>query len=197
MRFGNITLGMTPDELCDEPLIDPVKLNEKGRYEAGLPFKEKHPLICDNYNLCEKYLMKLYSSLKGNLELLKQHDDIVTTQKELDIVEEVKSLGVKAEVHYLLHHSVIRDNKTTTKIRIIFGASSKETGPSLNECLQKGPQTTPLIFDILLHFCTFKIALSADIEKAFLQIAINEKDRDFLRFLWFDKHSEQPKIKRN
>ena len=34
------TLGITPDELCGEPLIDPVKLNEKGRYEASLPFKE-------------------------------------------------------------------------------------------------------------------------------------------------------------
>ena len=38
------TLGITPDELCDEPLIDPVKLNEKGRYEASLLFKEKFNL---------------------------------------------------------------------------------------------------------------------------------------------------------
>ena len=63
--------------------------------------------------------------------------------------------------------------------------SSKETGPSLSECLHKGPQTTPLIFDILLHFGMFKIAFAADIEKAFLQITINEKDRGFLCFLWF------------
>ena len=39
---------MTPDKLCDEPLIDPVKLNKKGRYEPSLPFKEKNPLIYDN-----------------------------------------------------------------------------------------------------------------------------------------------------
>ena len=105
-RFWDLeTLVMTPDELWDEPLIDPVKLNEKGRYEASLPFKEKHPLICDNYNLREKRLMKLYSSLKGNPKLLKQYDDIVTAQKELGIVEEVKSPGVKGEVHYLPHHS--------------------------------------------------------------------------------------------
>ena len=68
----------------------------------------------------------------------------------------------------------------------------------MNECLHKGPQTTPLIFDILLRFRTFKIALVVDIEKAFLQIAINERDRDFLRFLWFyGVFSEQPKIVRN
>ena len=180
-------LGITPDELCDKPFIDPVKLNEKGRYEVSLPFKEKHPLIYDNYNLCEKRLMKLYSSLKENPELLKQYDDIVTVQKELSIVEEVKGPGVKGDVHYLPHRSVIKDDKTTTKVRIVSGASSKETGPNSNECLHKGPQTTPLVFDFLLRFRTFKILIVADIKKAFLQITINEKDRDFLCFLWFDK----------
>ena len=116
------TLGITPDELCDEPLIDPVKLNEKGRCEASLPFKEKHPSIYDNCNLCEKHFMKLYSSLKGNPELFKQQDDIVTAQIELGIVEEVKSPGVKGEAQYLPHHSVIRVDKTTAKVMIVFDA---------------------------------------------------------------------------
>ena len=197
-KFWDLEIRMTPDELCDELFIDPVRLNEKGRYEASLPFKEKHALIYDNYNLCKKRLMKLYSSLKGNPELLKQYDDVVTTQKILGIVEEVKSLGVKEKVHYLPHHSVIGDDKTTAKVRIVFDAYSKETGPSSNESDHKGPQTAPLIFDILLHFRTFKIVLVADIEKAILQIAINEKYRDFLRFLWFDNvFCEQPKIVRN
>ena len=100
--------------------------------------------------------MKLYSSLKGNPELLKQYDGIVTTQKELGIVEEVKSPGVKGEVYYLPHHAVVRDDKTTTKIRIVFDESSKETGPSLDECLHKGPQTTPLIYDILFAVVPLK-----------------------------------------
>ena len=95
------TLGITPDKLCDEPLIDLVKLNEKGRYEASLSFKEKRQLIFDNYNLCEKLLMKLYSNLKENTELLKQYNDIVTSQKELGIVKEVNSSDLKGEVHYL------------------------------------------------------------------------------------------------
>ena len=105
-RFWDLeTLRITPDDLCGKPLIYLVKLNEKGRYEASLPFKWKHPLIYDNYNLCEKCLMNLYSSLKGNLESLKQYYDIVTAQKELDIVEEVKSPDIKGEVHYLPHHT--------------------------------------------------------------------------------------------
>ena len=68
----------------------------------------------------------------------------------------------------------------------------------MNDCLQKGPQLTPLIFDILLRFRSQIVALSADIEKAFHQISISKQDRDYLRFLWFDNiFSDQPKIIRN
>ena len=42
------------------------------------------------------------------------------------------------------------------------------------------------MFDILLRFREQKIALVADIEKAFLNIEVHESDRDSLRFLWVD-----------
>ena len=38
----------------------------------------------------------------------------------------------------------------------------------------------------MLRFRSHSIELTTDIEKAFLQIEINEADHDFLRFLWFD-----------
>ena len=59
----------------------------------------------------------------------------------------------------------------------------KVTVLALNECLYKSPQITPLVFDILIRFRSFTIALTSDIEKAFLQSSINENDRDYLRFL--------------
>ena len=56
----------------------------------------------------------------------------------------------------------------------------------------------PSIFDILLRFHTLTNTFVTDTEKAFLQITINEENKDFLRFLWFDNvYSEQPKIVRN
>ncbi len=40
--------------------------------------------------------------------------------------------------------------------------------------------------DIILRFRVHRVALAADIEKAFLMVAVSEKDRDVLRLLWVD-----------
>ena len=61
--------------------------------------------------------------------------------------------------------------------------------------LYKGPRFNQLILDILLRFQVFKHALTADLEKAFLQVSITEDYRDVLRFLWVDDiHKDCPEI---
>ena len=77
----------------------------------------------------------------------------------------------------------------------MYDASAKTTGPSLNDCLYTGPKFDQRIMDILLRFRTSKIALTADIKRAFLQVCVEERDQDVLRFLWFDDVTKtQPQI---
>ena len=53
----------------------------------------------------------------------------------------------------------------------------------------------PSIFETLLRFRSHKLAITADIEKAFLQIEVKEADRDALRFLWLHNiHDRIPNI---
>ena len=96
---------------------------------------------------------------------MKKYDSVFKEQKDLGIIEEVSEPSALGETHYIPHHQVIRDYHSTTKLRIVSDASSKTAGPSLNDCLYKGPQMTPLIYDILLRFRPFVYALTADIEK--------------------------------
>lgn len=84
------------------------------------------------------------------------------------------------------HKEVMREQALTTKMRVVFDASSHAKGcKSLNDCLQKGDNLYQDLVQILLRFRTHPVAVIADIEKAFLQIAIREDDRDAFRFLWF------------
>lgn len=56
--------------------------------------------------------------------------------------------------------------------------------PSLNDCLLTGPNLNPNLLDMLIKFRLHKIAFQTDITKAFLQIALAEKDKVAVRFLW-------------
>ena len=91
----------------------------------------------------------------------------------------------KENVHYLPHHAIRRDREIS-KLRIVYDGSVKpiKLTHSLNDCLETGPNYTPQLFDTLVNFRWHKIGLTADIEKAFLMVGINETDRDMLRFLW-------------
>ena len=88
-------------------------------------------------------------------------------------------------MHYIPHHHVNKDSKTTT-IRIVYDCSCplSDNHPSLNDCLEVGPSLVNYLCSVLLRFHVHKIALSTDSEKAFLHVKLNASDQDFTRFLW-------------
>nr|XP_047142821.1 uncharacterized protein LOC124817075 [Hydra vulgaris] len=170
---------------------DKIQFNGK-RY--SVPWKQERKQIPDNYEKSKLRLLSTYNRLKKNLNLLQQYNEIIRQQEHEGIIERIPDFPpLVGQVHYLPHHAVIKEEKSTTKLRIVFDASSNS--PSLNDCLEKGPCLLPMLIDILIRFGTYKIAVASDIEKAFLNIAVNKNDRDFLRFLWFDNvNNSNPKV---
>lgn len=168
---------------------------QDGRYKVPLPWKEFHEPLGDNYQLCEKRLKGLLKRLRHEPEVLEQYNSTIQDQLERGIIEPAPQ-ETKGTIHYLPHHGVVRSDKMTTKLRVVYDASSKTSGPSLNECLYKGPKFQQLILDLLIRFRAYKVAVIADVEKAFLMIAVDEGDRDVLRFLWVDDVTkDEPEIR--
>ena len=158
------------------------------RYEVKLLFKEGHDLLSNNYSHCVQCLGSLKRKFTNKPELLNLYNDIIKTQISSGVIEHVPSDAELApgQVHYLPHRPVIREDKSTTKVRMVFDASSKIEGPSLNECLYPGPSLTESLFGVLLRFRLYRYAFISDIEKAFLQISLAPEHREFARFLWFN-----------
>ncbi|XP_065675665.1 uncharacterized protein LOC136091879 [Hydra vulgaris] len=174
------------DNLVVEHFCKSIKF-ENNRYTVELPFKENHPLLCDNYSLCLKRFKSLEKKFLKDAKLFDSYNDIIKEQLLNGTVEQVLSNKSKvALVHYLPHRPGIREDKVTTKLRIVFDASATSSGPSLNDCLHSGPSLTTLLNGVLIRFRVNKIAFIADIEKAFLNISISEKHCDFIRFLWYE-----------
>ena len=152
----------------------------------------------NGYKTCKARLNQLRAKLQQDRSLFQEYNEIFQTQLQDGIIEQVPNL--KDNCHFLPHHGVKKMDRETTKLRIVFDASAKidKASLSLNDCLEKGPNGIPHLFDILLKFRSHSIGLTADIEKAFHQIVIEPKDKDALKFLWFDDINKvRPEIVQN
>ena len=154
----------------------------------SLTWRDPYPVLPTNFQLCLRRLNGLLARLRNEGDVLKEYDTVIRTQLEQGIVEPVNSASEPdiSGVHYLPHHAVVRKDKETTKLRIVYDASARSNGASLNDCLHAGPKFDQKIFDILLRFRIYSVAFTADIDKAFLMVSLAPEDRDFLRFLWVD-----------
>ena len=83
---------------------------------------------------------------------------------------------------------------STTKLRVVYDASAKTEAESksLNESLYRGPVLLQDLCGILLRFRLHIIAIVSDIEKAFLQICLQPRERDVTRFVWVKDTNRPP-----
>lgn len=161
---------------------------ETNRYVCKLPWKQ-NMFLNDHFNLCEKRLYALHKKLKNDSALFSSYDVLIKQQLTDHIIEPCSDCDPDSPsaVHYMPHHGVLREQNSTTKLRVVYDGSAKlgKSDHSINDCLFVGPKLIPLLMPLVLKFRTNRFGLLGDIEKAFLMIEIAEEDRDSLRFLWF------------
>ena len=181
----NFGILETEDEQVHRTFLETIKHNGE-RYEVSLPWRKGHIEVGDNFALAKGRLSSLSRKLHANAELKREYVKTFNDQLEKGIIEKVleEKPPPRGLCYYMPHHPVVRMEKETTKVRVVYDASSKTRGASLNEALHQGPSLLPEIFKVLIRFRWHRIALIADIEKAFLNISVASEDRDFLRFLW-------------
>ena len=183
------SLGITDQSSGDNEFQNIIRFDEvEGRYIVALPWTSLE-VSSTNYTECLACLNLLRARLLKDKFLLQEYSATFVQQLQSGIIELVPKTQKKLQASfYLPHHGVVRQDKETIKLHIVFDGSAKtKSNLSLNDCLAKGPNLTPLVFDILLRFHLFRVGLIADVEKAFHQISIERSDRDMPRFLWLNE----------
>ena len=90
-----------------------------------------------------------------------------------------------SQAYYLPMHAVFKQSSTSTKLRVVFDASSPTTsGASLNDILAAGSTLHPNLDHILIKFRSYRVALSGDVAKMYREVSLCESDRQLHRFLW-------------
>lgn len=156
---------------------------ETGRYTVSLPFRKNKRELGNSYIGALKRLEGLERKFAKNRELQQGY-----AQQMRDLIHEgfmsVVEMPEK-DGFYLPHHAVIKNSSDTTKIRIVYDASAKsDSGVSLNDILMTGPQIQSTLFHQLLKFRFPRYAITADIEKMYLQVNLHEHDKKYQYVLW-------------
>ena len=102
--------------------------------------------------ICVTRLNCLKARLKKDEKLLQEYDSIFKAQLEAGIIELVPNDEEDFEgAHFLPHHGVLREDRETTKLRIVFYGSERadKNQFSLNDCLEKGPE--PQVSELLAN----------------------------------------------
>ncbi|GFU60121.1 integrase catalytic domain-containing protein [Trichonephila clavipes] len=157
---------ITPIHSSEELYTKTVSRTQSGRYMVDLPFKEVPNLGDSETNALKRFYL-LESKLSKNPNLKEQYHAFMQEYIELNHMEPVPKSDIDSEHYfYLLHHGVVKEDSTTTKLRVVFDASAKgTTGHSLNDFLEIGPKLQPDLFKLLVKFRSFLIALTGDIAK--------------------------------
>lgn len=98
----------------------------QGRYEVSLPWRENNINLANNYSTARCRLNGLVKRFQSNDQLYAQYDQVFQEYLAEGIIEEVAKFETKNLVYYMPHHPIVKESRTTTKLRVVFDASSHE-----------------------------------------------------------------------
>ena len=107
------------------------------RYEVPLLWKSDAPPLRSNHLQAVKRLEGVERQLRRNAQRANTCKDAINQYVEKGFAVEIKGAvdGIE-KVKYLRHHAVFREEKKTTKCRVVFYASAyDELEVSLNDCI--------------------------------------------------------------
>lgn len=101
-------------------------------------------------------------------------------------MEAISTLSTDNLVYYIPHHCVLKPDISTTKLGVVFDASSKcpVSKQFLNDVLLTGTKLQRDLVSILLRFVLSPVVFTSNIKKMYREIVISEEHKDFQRIMW-------------
>ena len=162
------------------------------------PWKRDPRFLPDNRSLALKRLEGTELRLKSNLDQAKAYDEQMTVMVKMHFCGNLSENEVKnyeGPLHYIPHHAVIRPEKKSTPVRIVFNSSSVFQGRKLNDNWMKGPDSLNNLFDVVMRFREREVALVGGISELYHRILILVRGQHVRRFLWTNlETSREPDV---
>ena len=166
------------------------QVTQGGHYELPIPWKEDI-VVPNNLAMALQRLHSLRATITRKGIFMRYDEEIkkllMKGYAELVPVSEVSDSSQR--IWYLPHHAVITPKKPD-KVRIVFDCAAKFQGESLNDKCLQGPDLNNNLLHVMLRFRQHYYVIMGDVESMYYQVKIPERDRNALRFLWYDDQGE-------
>ncbi|XP_064648547.1 uncharacterized protein LOC135500823 [Lineus longissimus] len=177
--------NFTPEERAIIKRTEASKVYTDNRYEVSIPWVGDTTDLPNNFQEARRRLLSIERTLLKKPHLAEKYCDWMRQNIQKGYLQEIEAANAEGG-WYLPHFPVVREDKETTKVRIVFDSAAKCQGVSLNDAMLAGPKLQRDIFDILARFRRGPVGLIGDIKEMFSQVMLNPKDRAYHRNLWRD-----------
>lgn len=182
------------EEYCEQVFEQTHQRSSDGRFIVKIPLKENVDQLVDNRNQAMCQFIANEKRLSKNERLKTETIKFMREYEELGHMEEVRSIPSNKTCYYLPHHAVEKPDSTTTKVRVVFNASSKtRSGISFNDVQCVGPTIQSSTFSLMLKFRQHVIVIKADIAKMYRQIEVSPDQRHFQLIVWRENPTDKLK----
>ncbi|XP_062713820.1 uncharacterized protein LOC134290657 [Aedes albopictus] len=174
------------EEQCESQFASTHRRDDSGRFIVHLPLKDNASQLSVSRTMALRRFFMLESKLQRHPDLKAQYDAFIDEYESLGHCREVQERDDPPGVlkWYLPHHAVLRPSNTTTKCRVVFDASAKVAGLSLNDVLMTGYNVQSDLLSIILRFRRYRYVISADVAKMYRQVAVDPAFTPLQRIFW-------------
>ena len=146
-----------------------ITRQDDGRYQVAILWIPGSKLTTTNEQPSRRRLSNVDKKLTKDESLKREYEKIIEEQLTSGVIERVPAKPTGERVYYMPHKPVVRQDATTTKVRMVFDASAKpsQLAYSINECMFTGPPLHPLLWDIMVRARMSLNLLLADIQRRF------------------------------
>lgn len=192
----SVSSKLTMEEIeCEQHFSENVSRDRSGRFIVKLPVKSNYNELGESEQSALKRLYTMERKFQKLTDLEGNYISFMSEYEQLTQMTEVsRESNSKTPIYYMPHHSVEKPDSITTRIRVVFDASSKtSSGISLNDVLKVGPTIQNDLFSILIRFRKHNVVLIGDLAKMYRQILVHPDQRDLQRIVWRESPSEEVK----
>ncbi|KAJ8032343.1 hypothetical protein HOLleu_25850 [Holothuria leucospilota] len=162
---------------------------------APYPWCKDPHLLPDNKVQVERTLETTEKRLLKNQVYAEAYNNQIREMVDMKFAKRLskeEQENYSGPVHDISHHAVLKPEKKSTPVRIVFNASASFQGHCLNDYWMKGPDLLNNLLEVLLRFRQYEMAACGDISKMNHRVLIPEIDQHVHRFLWRDLDIERP-----